>query len=156
MEIKYVRTNIDATVPYQVSEKAGGWDVTATEVLTLEEKPDYVVVKTGLKMQPPTGYKIRIVPRSSLTNTHWIIQNSPILGDEDYTGEYEIRFRGLPTGGFINPTTGLNFTYDEFPYCSGDRVAQMYLEKVIPITFEEVDELQKTARGESGFGSTGK
>jgi dUTP pyrophosphatase len=42
-----------------------------------------------------------------------------------------------------------------FPYKEGDRVAQIYFEKVIQAEFEEVEELSDTERGKGGFGSTG-
>jgi dUTP pyrophosphatase len=43
----------------------------------------------------------------------------------------------------------------EFPYGVGDRVAQIYFEEVLPISFDVVPELEQTERGEGGFGSTG-
>jgi dUTP pyrophosphatase len=45
--------------------------------------------------------------------------------------------------------------YQEFPYNVGDRVAQIYFEEVLPISFEIVSELEQSERGEGGFGSTG-
>ena len=79
------------------------------------------------------------------------MQNSPGLGDPDYTGEYAFRFRAIPA------LTGYNhfFTYPEIPFNVGDRIGQMYLEEIIPIEFEEVGDLPKTVRGDGGFGSTG-
>jgi dUTPase len=87
-----------------------------------------------------------------------VLQNSPCLGDEDYTGEYVLKFRCIPTLGGLSSFTGNISLYpgEEFPYKPGDRIAQMYLEEVIPIEFEEVEELSNTERGDGGFGSTGR
>ena len=107
------------------------------------------------------------MPRSSLTGTQWVIQNSPGLGDPDYRGEYQVRFRAFPDKALIPSETFRklsetnlqeNYTalrYPKFPYKVGDRVAQMYIEEIIPIEFEEVAELSETVRGAGGFGHTG-
>lgn len=155
MKIKYVIENDMAVVPYKASQGAGGWDVTATEIITNEEEPDYICVKTGLKLQPEANYKITLVARSSITKSRWIIQNSPVLCDEDYTGEYEIRYRAFPDG-VEQRGTAFALVYPEFPFEVGDRVAQLYAEEVIPLTFKQVKNLDKTTRGSGGFGSTGK
>ena len=162
MNLKIKILNENCILPTRGSDKAGGWDIYASEII--KEADNFYKVKTGFALQPPTGYKITIVPRSSLTKTNWIINNSPILGDEDYTGEYEIRFRGIPISydnfiplGIIHSTnSSFNLVYDEFPFTIGDRIAQLYLEEVIDINFEVVNELQETNRGSGGFGSTGK
>ena len=84
-----------------------------------------------------------------------------------YTGEYQYRFRAIPIKykpvdtyytnsiGNLNITQEPEFEYDLFPYRVGERIGQIYLEEVIPIEFEEVDELSETIRGTCGFGSTG-
>jgi dUTP pyrophosphatase len=45
--------------------------------------------------------------------------------------------------------------FQPLPYAVGDRIAQIYFEKVNEVEFEEVEELELTSRGEGGFGSTG-
>ena len=69
-----------------------------------------------------------------------------------------LRFKGIPTNidTLVNIQNTQVLTYDDFPYNIGDRVGQMYLEKIIPIEFEEVNSLVETKRGSGGFGSTGK
>lgn len=144
VKIKIKRLHPNATLPKQASEFAGGWDVTATEIIQQEDRS--VICKLGFALDIPKGYKLTIVPRSSLTKTTWVMQNSPGLGDADYRGEYQARFRAIPTGMVILP----------FPYNVGDRIAQVYLEEVIDIEFEEVENLENTERSDGGFGSTGK
>ena len=132
-----------------------------TEII--KESEDFVICKFGFSLQPPTNYKVTLVPRSSLTKTYWILQNSPGLGDADYTGEYQFRFRAIPIGIEEKSESNkspfdryIGLAYPQFPYKIGDRIGQIYLEEVIPIEFEEVEELSQTERGTGGFGSTNK
>ena len=68
-----------AVLPKRATELAGGWDVCAEKIEQLEE--DLVVCYLGFALQFPENYKITLVPRSSITKTKWILQNSPGLGD---------------------------------------------------------------------------
>jgi dUTP pyrophosphatase len=139
--------------PNRSSENAGGWDVFCVSIE--QPEPDLIICKTGIAMRPAdSNYKITLVPRSSLTKTGWIMQNSPGLGDPDYTGEYQFRFRALPIVRAYFGKRALK--YPKSPFAPGDRIGQIYLEEIIPIEFEEVLDLPKTERGDGGFGSTGK
>jgi dUTP pyrophosphatase len=134
-------------MPQKMSNKAACYDVFVREI---EQKtPDFAIVYLGFKLTPPEGYELSLKPRSSLTKTMWIVQNSPGVGDEDYTGEYQIRFRALPDGVFRG-----KLTYSVFPYKVGDACGQICLQKTINIDWEKVEDLEKTERGEGGFGST--
>lgn len=155
MTVKIQLSHEDAKLPTKGTEKSGGWDIYATQIITDKNEPDFVRVMTGIHLQPEPGMMIRVSPRSSLTKTKWVIQNSPVLCDEDYTGEYEIRFRAFPTGIKEGGWGSHHLVYPEFPYVVGDRVAQLWKESVLPIVFEVVDKLEETARGAGGFGSTG-
>lgn len=148
VDIKFLKLNENAVVPHQATEFAGGWDVVAAEII--KESRNYVRVKLGFALSFPSNYKLTLVPRSSITKTNWIISNSPGLGDSDYRHEYEIRFRAIPTGVDVD---GL-LMYDDFPYSIGQKIGQVYLEEVIPIRFQTVDDINKTDRL-GGFGSTG-
>lgn len=153
VNVKIKRLHSLAEIPKQATEFAGGWDVVVTEII--KEKDNFVICKLGFALDIPYGYKLTLVPRSSLTKTNWIIQNSPGLGDCDYRGEYQFRFRALPDDinvTYFSKIPELN--YPDFPYKVGDRIGQVYLEEVIGINFEEVHELSNTERGEGGFGST--
>lgn len=149
MKVKIKKLHPDATLPKQATEFAGGWDVTTTEII--QESDDFVICKLGFALELPVGYKLTLVPRSSLTKTKWVLQNSPGLGDQDFLGEYQYRFRAIPSKTIFSNT----LAYDSFPYKVGDRIGQVYLEEVIPIEFEEVEELIITKRNTGGFGSTG-
>lgn len=172
MKVQFKKLHENAKVPVRGSQLAGGWDVTCTRI---EEKDDTVICYLGFAVAIPEGYKLTIVPRSNLTKHKWILNNSPVLVDSDYRGEIQLRFKPIPTGfeflhlaeencfePFYKSHLTINhlessvcFDNDPFPYEVGDRIAQCYLEEVIPIEFEEVNELDETLRGEGGFGSTG-
>ena len=112
----------------------------------LKSKEDgKIVVGLGFKTEIPKGYKGIIVPRSNLTKFHWILNNSYGVIDSDYRGEWMAVFTALEFSELIQP----------FPYNVGDRVAQIYFEEVLPVSFDVVPELESSERGEGGFGSTG-
>jgi dUTP pyrophosphatase len=154
MKVKIKKINENATIPKQATELAGGWDVTVTEIEQVES--DLVICKLGFALQLPTNYRLILVPRSSLTKTKWILQNSPGLGDADFLQEYSFRFRALPEDvDTVDGFGGIVLTYPKFPYQVGDRIGQVYLEEVIHIEFEEVEEFDfENNRG--GYGSTDK
>ncbi|MGI9159072.1 MAG: dUTP diphosphatase [Saprospiraceae bacterium] len=138
----------EAKIPVRATEFAAGWDLFCAEITY--EAPDVVICHTGLAMRPADpNYRIVLVPRSSLTKTRLVMQNSPGIGDPDYTGEYKMVFRTIPyivSWGATEPDFRINV---------GDRIGQMYLERIVPIEFQEVEDLGVTARGDGGFGSTG-
>lgn len=149
MEVKIKKLHKDAVIPQRATKLSGCWDVVTTEII--QESNDFVICKLGFALELPQNMELVLVPRSGFTKTKWILQNSPGQGDPDYTGEYQYRFRAIPVGlDYFD-----YFIYPEFPYKVGDRIGQIYLREIIPIKFEEVEELSQTERGEGGFGSTG-
>ena len=102
-----------------------------------------VLVPTGLRLEIPQGYEVQIRPRSGLALKHGItLPNSPGTIDSDYRG---------PLGVIL-----LNAGDQPFTVNHGDRIAQMVVAPVVQAQFELVSELGETARGEGGFGSTGR
>ena len=165
VQIKVKKLHPQAQLPMKATDLAGGWDVVATSMEIVDK--DFIIYKLGFAMQLPEGYKLTLVPRSSFTKTKWVLQNSPGLGDADYTGEYQYRFRAIPIGiekinkpnyesfGTTYNEEILILRYPEPPFNVGDRIGQVYLEEVIPIEFNIVSEFEETERNPSGFGSTG-
>lgn len=162
MNIKIKLTHPLAKLPEQTHDTDAGWDVFATEII--KEADDFYIVKLGFCLEIPIGYKCVLVPRSSITKTKWLQQNSPGQGDPSYRGEYSYRFRGLPIG-FIQKEVpgGMGCSdyeyvckYSEFPFKIGDRIGQIFFEEIVPFEWEIVNELSETKRGTGGFGSTGK
>src|SRR5580765_8741900 len=102
-----------------------------------------VLVPTGLFIELPRGYEAQIRPRSGLAVKHGITcLNTPGTIDADYRGEIKIIL--------------INLSNEEQVIHPGDRIAQMVIQKVEKITWQETGELQVTGRNAGGFGHTGK
>jgi dUTP pyrophosphatase len=101
------------------------------------------LISTGISVKIPEGYYIELVPRSGNGLKRGIsFTNSVGIIDSDYTGEI---------GLIIENNTG-----DMMHLKEGERLGQIILKKKETIEWEVVEELDKTDRGEKGFGSTGK
>lgn len=154
MKIEYTKESYNAQEPMIATSLAGGYDITVTEI---EKKSNgQVWCKLGLKVAIPEGYRLMMIPRSSITKSGFILQNSVGLIDADFRGEIQARFIAFPSlDTFCDRIDQIEFNYPAFPYEIGDRIGQVYLEKIIPIEWEEVSILSETERGEGGHGSTG-
>lgn len=137
--VKIKKFHPDAQIPKMGTNLAGAYDVTATEMIYTD---DLVIYKLGFGIELPTNYRLMIIPRSNISGKGWVLGNSEGLIDCDYRGEIQVRF--VPDGQKTNVP----------PYSPGDRIAQCYLEEVINIEFQEVNELSSTERNVGGFGST--
>lgn len=143
LKIKLQKVTEDARMPIKGSEHAAAYDVYAHSITSSENGK--VKVGLGFKTEIPKGYKGILVPRSNLTKFRWVLNNSYGVIDSDYRGEWMAIFTLIDN----------NDVNDTFPYNIGDRVAQIYFEEVLPVSFEVVPELELSDRGEGGFGSTG-
>jgi len=147
LKIKLQKVTEDARMPIKGTADAACYDVYAHSITVSNDGK--VNVGLGFKTEIPRGYKGIIVPRSNLTKYFWVLNNSYGVIDSDYRGEWMAIFTQLPVlSGGVTGTTS-------FPYNVGDRVAQIYFEEVLPISFDVVPELEQSDRGEAGFGSTG-
>ena len=156
MIVKFKKIHQNAVLPKQGSEHACGWDVVCTEIIQLDK--DYVQCKLGWAAEIPIGYKLVLVPRSSFTKYKWIQQNSPGQGDSDFRGDYSYVFRAIPDDidvGGISDFKWWKLDYPLFPYGVGERIGQVFIQEVIEMEPEWVDELSETVRNTGGFGSTG-
>jgi len=128
-------------LPAYATEGAAGMDVVAAEDVTLAPGARHAVA-TGLSVAIPHGYEIQVRPRSGLALKHGIsVPNTPGTIDSDYRGEVKVIL--------------INHGTEPFPIQRGDRVAQLVLAPVTRAAWQEVAELDETARGAGGFGSTG-
>lgn len=101
------------------------------------------LVPTGLRLAIPDGYEAQIRPRSGLALKHGIsLPNTPGTIDSDYRG---------PLGVIL-----INLGNDPFIVAHGDRIAQLVVAPVVQAAFELTTDLDETARGAGGFGSTGR
>jgi len=101
------------------------------------------LIPTGLRLAIPVGFEAQIQPRSGLALKHGIsLLNSPGTIDSDYRG---------PLGVILINHGDMSFTVSH-----GDRIAQLVIAPVVQAEFAEAATLDDTARGEGGFGSTGR
>lgn len=119
-------------------------DLRAVLEAPLLMKPlERVLVPTGLFIELPTGYEAQVRPRSGLAIRQGITcLNSPGTVDSDYRGEIKVIL--------------INLSADDQLLQPGDRIAQLVIQKVEIINWQEVAKLEDTARSSGGFGSTGK
>ncbi len=130
-------------VPQYETSQSAGMDIRANIDASITLKPlDRVLVKTGLYIALQPGYEAQVRPRSGLAYKKGItVLNSPGTIDADYRGEIGVILVNLSSENFIIE--------------DGERVAQLVIAKYEQVTLEEVDVLNETKRGASGFGSTG-
>ncbi|WP_315702348.1 MULTISPECIES: dUTP diphosphatase [unclassified Bradyrhizobium] len=103
----------------------------------------HAMVPTGLCIALPVGYEAQVRPRSGLAARHGVtVLNSPGTIDADYRGEICV----------------LLINHGEAPFTirRGERIAQMVIAPVTRAEFVVATSLSTTARGEGGFGSTGR
>lgn len=101
------------------------------------------LIPTGLCIALPPGYEAQVRPRSGLALKHGITcLNSPGTIDADYRGEVGVIL--------------INHGWEGFRIARGERIAQMVVAPITQIGWMEFEELDETARGTGGFGSTGK
>jgi len=128
-------------LPAYATAGAAGMDVVSAEDVTLPPGGRHAVA-TGLAVAIPPGYEIQVRPRSGLALKHGVtVPNTPGTIDSDYRGELKVIL--------------INHGSEPFAILRGDRVAQLVLAPVTRAGWMEVAELDETARGAGGFGSTG-
>jgi dUTP pyrophosphatase len=128
-------------LPAYATDQAAGMDVVSAEELTLAPGQRHALA-TGFAIAIPAGYEVQVRPRSGLALKHGITcLNTPGTIDADYRGEVKVILANLGS--------------EPFPIARGDRIAQLVPAPVQHARFDEVEELDETARGAGGFGSTG-
>lgn len=130
--------------PEYASEGAAGADLKADlrEELTLLPGTR-ALVPTGLWVSIPEGFEGQVRPRSGLAARSGVtILNAPGTIDSDYRGEIRVILVNLGTEPFV--------------IRRGDRIAQLVIAPVMKAEFIMQEELDRTARGAGGFGSTGR
>lgn len=143
MKVKIVNKSAFDTPAY-ATEFSAGMDLKANidEPIVLGSL-ERAMIPTGLFIELPAGFEAQIRPRSGLAAKHGIsIVNSPGTIDADYRGEIKVVL--------------VNLSKDPFTVNPGERIAQMVVARHETVEWEEVDSLEESARGEGGFGSTGR
>jgi dUTP pyrophosphatase len=131
-------------LPAYQSDGAAGLDLLAAVEAPLTLPPlGRALVPTGLALALPEGYEAQVRPRSGLAAKHGVtVLNSPGTVDADYRGEVKVIL--------------VNLSDTPFAIARGERIAQMVIAPVTRARLVEVTELDDTARGAGGFGSTGR
>jgi dUTP pyrophosphatase len=142
VKIQRLPGNEDILLPTKMTQLAAGFDIHAavTEpvlILPGERK----LISSGFAMELPANLEAQVRPRSGWAIKHGITAlNSPGTIDADYRGEVKVIL--------------INHGQEPFEIQRNDRIAQMVIQEVLSVTFEEVERLTGTERGEGGFGST--
>ena len=134
-------------LPKYETNGAAGLDLRANIEDNIIIKPfERVLVPTGIYTEIPIGYEAQIRARSGLSIKHGItLVNAIGTIDSDYRGEWKIPL--------------INLSNEVYTLVDGERIAQVVFskyEKVEFITVSNEEELEKSKRGDGGFGSTGK
>lgn len=140
--LSVIKCNENAVLPKRGTDLSVGVDLTAI-TLYKQLTEQTALYGTGLKVLPPKGYYIEILPRSSLTKTGYVLSNSVGIIDPDYQGELLIALTKVDNA---TPKLELPFTR-----------CQLILRKFEEFDIDVVDSFDHvTVRGEGGFGSTDK
>jgi dUTP pyrophosphatase len=143
IKIKRLRKHHLPLPAYQ-SENAAGMDLMADIEADFSLGPmSRVAVPTGFAIEIPPGFEGQVRPRSGLAFKEGVtVINAPGTIDADYRGEVKVLL--------------VNLGNDPVLLHPGDRVAQLVIAPVIRASVEEVENLEETARGDGGFGHTGR
>ncbi len=159
-----VKLDTGAAMPTRAHDTDSGWDIRALSVkieyrtLTDTEwrelgnrmhpprKSDWrVIIDTGVHLQPPPGWGFVGRPNSRNGKSWWRWAFSPGTIDQQYTGAIKVMLE--PRHEWVSAYWAPK---------PGEVCGQIVLERIYDMELEQVDELEETARGSGGFGSTEK
>lgn len=165
MNVKVKKLHPLAVLPSYSKKDDAGMDLTA--VSKVYDEHGNVSYGIGLAFEIPDGHVGLLFPRSSNSKQDLLLSNSVGVLDSGYRGEVMFKFKPslyfAENGGESFSGDGYQsinnhgLPHDLMPddYNIGDRIGQIIIMPYPQITFEEVDELSSTDRGQGGFGSTG-
>jgi dUTP pyrophosphatase len=144
MHVKVKKLTETAKLPTRGSVFSAGFDLYADNNVDITIHPHETrKIGTGLALEIPDGYYGAIFARSGLATKEGLRPANCVgICDSDYRGEYIVAIH--------------NDSNEDRVIEPKERIAQLIIMQYPHITFEEVDELSDTSRGEGGFGSTGK
>jgi dUTP pyrophosphatase len=138
--LRFKRLHTSARLPTRGSAGAAGLDLYAVERVTIRPGAR-AAVRTGLSAAIPAGFYGRVAPRSGLAARHGIDVLAGVI-DSDYRGEILCAL--------------VNHGEEPFEVEPGARVAQLVVEAIAVLEPAWAEDLEETARGAGGFGSTGE
>ena len=128
-------------------EYSAGMDIYLQEDVTLVIGADNVI-HLGFAAEVPEGYAAILLPRSSAGMKGISLRNTAGVIDSDYRGEW--------IAHIVIDQNQDNALLDEWHYKRGDRIIQCLIVPVKKVDIELTESISVTARGNGGFGSTGK
>jgi dUTP pyrophosphatase len=137
---------LDPALPLPAAAHAGdaGYDLRAREAAVIAPAGGRAAVPTGIAVAIPPGFAGLVLPRSGLALRHGVTcLNAPGLIDAGYRAEIRVIL--------VNHDPAEPFKIEV-----GDRIAQLVIQAVETVEWDEVPDLGETARGPGGFGSTGR
>jgi dUTP pyrophosphatase len=143
MRVKVLRLDPDLPLPAQAHPGDAGYDLYAREAAELPAGGGRAIIPTGIAIAVPVGYAAFVHPRSGLALRHGVtVLNTPGTIDAGYRDEVRVVLVNL------DPAS-------PFTVARGDRIAQLVVQRVEHVEWDEVASLDESARGVGGFGSTG-
>ena len=143
LRVDVQRLDPEMPLPAYAHPGDAGIDLHARESIVIPCGGGRVLMPTGIAVAIPLGWAGFVLPRSGLALRHGLsVVNSPGLIDSAYRGELKVVLINT------DPT-------DDYEVTRGDRVAQLVLQRVGEVTWNEVDELSGDDRG-GGFGHSGR
>ena len=144
MHIRIRRLDPVVKLPAQHHRGDAGYDLYARAEARLTPGGGRALVPTGIAIAIPEGYAGFVQPRSGLALRHGVTcLNTPGLIDAGYRDEVSVLLVNLDP----------RLAFDVKP---GDRIAQLVIQRVHEVEWDEVESLDDTARGTGGWGSTGR
>ena len=143
MKVRVINRSSFPLPQYETTGSAG-LDLRAnTDDSIVLESLERVLIPTGLFIELPVGFEAQIRPRSGLAIKKGLsLVNTPGTIDSDYRGEIKVIL--------------VNLSKEPQTVEPGERIAQMVIAKYELISWDQVEELSGTERGQGGFGSTGQ
>jgi dUTP pyrophosphatase len=143
VDLRVAKLKPDATLPSRAHEGDAGLDLHACEPAHIGPGERWSVA-TGIAVEVPDGHAGLVLPRSGLAREHGIaLVNAPGLIDSGYRGEISVLL--------LNTDPAETFRVEP-----GDRIAQLVIVPVAIVEALEADSLAESARGDGGFGSSGR
>lgn len=149
-----------AAMPSKANDTDTGYDLTATGI-SYNEEHGFLQYNTGVFMQIPEGYEVKIYPRSSISKYDLLLCNGVAVIDETYHNEILLRFKTTVDYEFgrLDKNDDLCCSREGIPvpfypniYRIGDKIAQFEMKKKDEYSVVQVDDIEDSIRG--GFGSS--
>ncbi len=144
MILKFTKLNENAVKPTYGTEFAAGADLYSAEGCEVTVAPNETrLIHTGLSLEIPEGYAGLIYARSGIACKRGLAPANKVgVIDSDYRGEIMVALH--------------NHSAEPQTVAEKERIAQIVITPFLKVDYTEADSLTDTARGDGGFGSTGK